>query len=170
MNKTKLALYFAASVVAILLLMFIWFFNSNYSVLGISDVKMMIEDNKSPAITIPATKEQYFNKWQCFDVKTIEISEAEIDYNEKRIVPYIQVNSNKRSLQFNVDPVINWDKKVVINKWKELANNQKSICLFAAYLQTDPDGTSIWYIDRIKTKAGYWDIANSSMGAQVLLR
>jgi hypothetical protein len=120
----------------------------------------MIEDNKEPAITIPGTKEEYFNKWQCFDIKNIEIAEAEIDYNGRRIVPYIQVNSGKHSLQFNVDPVINKDTKIIINKWKELIRDQKAVCIFAAYLQTDPDGASVWYINKLKTKAGYWSFAD----------
>jgi hypothetical protein len=76
-------------------------------------------------------------------------------------VPYIQVSSNKHSFQFNVDPVVHrGDQDVVLNKWKKLIHNQKGICIFAAYLQTDPDGTSVWYISKIKTKAGYWDFAD----------
>jgi len=161
MSKIKRTLYFATAIIVLFLLILVWFLNSNYSVLNISDIKMMIEDNKSPAITIPTTKEQYFNKWQCFNVKSIEIAEAEIDHNGKQIVPYIQVRLNKRSFQFNVDPVIHrGDQKVILNKWEKLIHNQKDICIFGAYLQRDPDGTSVWYISKIKTKAGYWDFAD----------
>jgi hypothetical protein len=161
MNKSKIFLYCSGPIVFVFLFITVWFFNSNYSALNISDIKMMIEDNREPAITIPATKEQYFNKWKCFDVKSLEIDEAEIEYNGRQIVPYIQVNSSNHSFQFNVDPVIHrGDHKIIINKWKELIRNQKSVCIFAAYLQTDPDGTSVWYISKIKTEAGYWDFAN----------
>jgi len=173
MSKTKFTLYFVTSIATVSLLVAVWFFNSTYSILGVSDVKMMIEDRKYPAITIPKTGEQYFNKWQCFDVKEINVLEGEIDYHGKRTVPYIQVDTNKRSIQFNIDPVINMNEKIIINKWKELISNQKAICIFGAYLQTDPDGTSVWYINKIKTKVGYWYFAderaihrNATIGAQ----
>lgn len=160
MNKKEILILVILLVFVISLAAFI-FSRTNYSILGIKDVLMMIEDNKEPAITIPMTGEKYFNKWRCFDVRSIEILEAEIDHNGKQIVPYIQVDSNKHSFQFNVDPVIHrGDEKVIINKWKELVNDQRSVCIFATYLQTDPDGTSVCYISKIKTKAGYWDFAN----------
>ncbi len=161
MPKAKIIFYCSAFIALVFLFITIWFFNSNYSVLNISDLKMMIRDNKDPAITIPSTREQYFNKWQCFSVKHIEIAEAKIELNKAQTVPYIQVSSNNHNFQFNVDPVIHrGDQKIIINKWKELIRNQKSVCIFAAYLQTDPDGTSVWYIGKIKTKAGYWDFAD----------
>lgn len=161
MNKTKIILYCAAAIALVFLFITIWFFNSNYSILEISDVKMMLEDNKKPAITIPSTREQYFNKWQCFNVKHIEIAEAKIELNKAQIVPYIQINSSNHKFQFNVDPAVHrGDQEVILKKWGKLTQNQKGICIFAAYLQTDPDGTSVWYIDKIKTKAGYWDFAD----------
>ena len=81
--------------------------------------------------------------------------------NKAQIVPYIQINSSNHKFQFNVDPAVHrGDQEVILKKWGKLTQNQKGICIFAAYLQTDPDGTSVWYIDKIKTKAGYWDFAD----------
>lgn len=157
----KVIIYFTLIIFVILLITIFLFYNSNYSILNFSDFKIMITDSNKPGITIPTTNEEYYNKWQCFDIKNIEILEAEIDYNGKHIVPYIQVNLEKKHLQFNVDPVVNLDdQKIIINKWKNLIINQKNICIYGAYLQTDPDGTSVWYIDKIKTKLGYWNFAD----------
>jgi hypothetical protein len=162
MNKKNI-LYVTAATIFLIVTILLIFLSTNYSILRIEDIVIMIRDNKSPAITIPHKKEEYFNKWQCFDVKNIEITEAEIYYRGKRLVPYIQVNSKNRSFEFHVDPVINCNKDAVIKKWNELINRQKAICIFAAYLQTDVDGTTVWYIQKLKTKNGYWDISDRAI-------
>jgi hypothetical protein len=161
MNK-KIICYTTSIIILIIAVTAFIFLSSNYSILRIDDIATMIENNKKPAITIPDRNEEYFNKWQCFDVKNIDITYGEIDIYGKRLVPYIQVNSKKQSLQFNVDPSIHWNKDTVIKNWKELIENIKSICFLAAYLQTDPDSTTVWYIKRLKTKNGYWDISDYS--------
>ncbi|MBN1114933.1 MAG: hypothetical protein JXA66_06295 [Oligoflexia bacterium] len=156
-KKTK---YLVLSFAVCIAIAGVVFAKSNYCILGFYDVLAMIDDNASPAITIPETGEEYYNKWQCFSAKNIEIEKAEIDYNGKRGVPLIHARSGLNLLQFNVDPVVKWDSEEVIVKWNELINSRSPVCVFAAFLQKDDDGTSVWYINRIKTRLGYWNIAD----------
>jgi len=162
MRKTRSVLYVLAAIMtAGLISIIILFFSSDYSILGINDFKDAIKSYESPAITIPDKGETYYNKWKCFDTKNVEISEAQIDYNGWRPIPHIDAHSNTRSFYFDLDPVIyQWNTNVVLKNWGKLMNKQKHVCFFAAYLQTDPDGTSSWYIRKIKTLAGYWDVFN----------
>ncbi|MFH1224020.1 MAG: hypothetical protein V1647_06745 [Pseudomonadota bacterium] len=159
MPKVRSVLYMLASVTTVgLLSVIILFLNSDYSILGINDFKDAIMSYESPAITIPDKGESYYNKWKCFDTKNVKIYEAEIDYDGWRPIPHVDAHSNTHSFYFDLDPVIyRWNTNAVLKSWSALMNNQKHVCFFAAYLQTDPDGTQAWYIRKIKTTAGYWD-------------
>ena len=158
----KVSIITFASLLTTLLILTGVFLTSNYSIISVHDIAVAMEDNKTPAISIPNTNEKYFNKWQCFNIEKIQISDAEIEYGTRRNVPLIEIKDGEQLIQFNVDPVIHWNKDAVVKKWSELIQNQKSICIFSAYLQTDPDKTSVWYIKMLKTKKGYWDIADSN--------
>jgi hypothetical protein len=157
----KISIITLTVVLTIFLILSGIFLTSSYSILSLHDMAIAMEDTKTPAITIPNTNQKYFNKWQCFNIKKIKITDAEIEYGTKRNVPLIDVKDDEQLFQFNVDPVIRWNKDAVIKKWSDLIQNQKTICIFSAYLQTDPDKTSVWYIKMLKTKKGYWDIADS---------
>jgi hypothetical protein len=126
-------------------------------VLSFADITMWIDDHRSPAISFPETNQKNYNKWLCFDADSASVSDVEIEYNRKKIVPVFDVYESGDVYQFNIDPEENWNSIAVKRKWNDLLSKQKTICFFAAYLQTDPDCTLAWYITKIKTKNGYWE-------------
>jgi hypothetical protein len=125
----------------------------HYFILDESDYEFMREDNKSPALSIPDKNFKSYNKWQCFDVDDIQFLLAEIDYNGWHKIPSIKIGS----MNFDLDPDINWDIEKVSNYWSDLVDGSRSICIFGAYLQIDDNKNSLWYIQKIKTSNGYWD-------------
>jgi len=160
MRKTRSALYVLAAIItAGVLSIMILFFSSDYSILGINDFKDAIKSYESPAITIPQTGKAYYDKWKCFNTKNIEILKGEVSFSPDtwRSVPLINAHSNKRSFYFEVPHEREWDSDSVTKYWKHLIGEERSICFFAAYLQTDTDGAFIYFINKIKTKTGYWD-------------
>ncbi len=153
----KIIIVVTISFVGIISSGILFFSMTNYSVLGPKDIFIMIKDNKEPAITIPETKEKYFNNWKCFAINNIEITESEVNYYGWHKVPSINVKTKKGLMSFDIDPDIKWNNELVLKKWKELISSERSICIFGAFLQKENDGSSVWYIQRLKTKRGYWD-------------
>jgi hypothetical protein len=133
------------------------FFISDYSVLNIKDLLMTIKDNRTPEITILDNHEQYYNKWRCFSVADVEITEADVDYNGWHKVPSINVKIKNVIKSFDLDPDVTWNNDSIINEWKTLIKDQRSVCIFGAFLQKEENGNSLWYIQKIKTQKGYWD-------------
>lgn len=141
----------------IFLLVAVVFFISNYSILGVQDLLIAVKDNNVPEITILDNNEQHYNKWQCFSVIDVEITEAEVDYNGWHRVPSINIKTKDIVKSFDLDPDVKWNNNKIITEWNNLIKDQKSICIFGAFLQKEKSGNSLWYIQKIKTRKGYWD-------------
>jgi hypothetical protein len=133
------------------------YFYRHYFTLSWSDFMFAWEDNKHVELSRPETGEEYYNRWLCFSVHDSHISDAIIEYNSIRKVPLIEVRSGNKTFQFNVDPEIAWDVDAVQERWRALVYGQDSICFFSVYSETDPDGTEVRYIRRLKSSAGIWD-------------
>jgi hypothetical protein len=133
------------------------YFHRHYFTLSLSDFMFAWEDNKHVELSRPETGEEYYNRWLCFSAHDARISDAIIEYNSIRTVPLIEVRSGNKTFQFNVDPEIAWDVDAVQARWRALVNGQDSICFFSVYSETDPDGTEVRYIRRLKSSAGIWD-------------
>lgn len=141
----------------------ILFLLSNYSILNLGDFVYWYKENMNPAISIPETGEKYYSKWQCFRLTDAKITEVTLDYaTSPRILPIIELNDGSKKLEFDIDPNYNWNKDQVVKKWSDLIQKQEKICIFAAFLQKDPDLTSVWMIIKIKTSIGEWDISENS--------
>ena len=147
------------AVISIIIFVFITvlFSTSNYSILRVKDLLTAIKSSRTSKITIIGNNEQYYNRWQCFSVETVEITEAEVNYNGWHKVPSINVKTKNIVKSFDLDPDVRWDNDKIIKKWRDLIKDQKSICIFGVFLQKEEDGSSLWYIQKIKTKKGYWD-------------
>ena len=133
------------------------FFISNYSILGVKDLLTAIKGKITPEITSLDNHKQYYNKWQCFSLADIEITEAEVDYNGWHKVPSINVKMKNVIKSFDLDPDVKWNNNKIITEWKNLIKDQRSVCIFGAFLQEEKDSNSLWYIQKIKTRKGYWD-------------
>lgn len=149
--------------ISFFIMLMIIFSLSSYSILTLEDFLYWRNGKQTQAISIPETGEKYYNEWKCFKLKNVKVSEVTLDYSSSpRILPILEVKDGKSIFEFDIDPTYNWNKDAVINKWTSLINNQEKICIFSAYLQKDPDLTSVWMISKIKTKNGYWNISEHS--------
>lgn len=117
-----------------------------------ADIEFQINDNISPALSIPDIGFKSFNKWQCFDASDVMIDLTEVDYNGIHSVPMIKI----KNMNFDIDPEIKWDIDKVLSDWNNLFNGASSVCIFGAYLQDLNDEETMWYIESIKTDNGYW--------------
>jgi hypothetical protein len=57
---------------------------------------------------------------------------------------------------FDIDSEENWDCDKILDDWNELIRDQKSICLFGAFLQLEPKNIFLWDLEKIKTGNGHW--------------
>lgn len=135
--------------------------DEKYSILDDNDFAMMKIDNEKPAITIPDENFESFNEWICFNIKDLEITKAEVDYYDWHYVPSINVYIDNHLLSFDLDPDKKWNIDLIIDTWKDLFENQESVCIFGAYLQEIDNNGELWYIQKIKTNNGYWDRSKS---------
>ena len=126
------------------------------SILTEADWQYMEEDNQKPAITIPETGEEYYNKWHCFSSSDIELLFVEIYYDKEKLSPTITTSNDGKYIEFAIDPDRDWDENKVMEYWKSLQRESPSICIFAVYLQETPNG-ELHYIERIKTLHATWD-------------
>ncbi len=135
-----------------------WRLIRNYFLLNWSDLVFAWDDNRDVALSHPDTNEEYYNRWLCFDAASADVSYGVVEYGEARQVPIIDIKSGTRTFQFNVGPEIEWLTAAVQNRWRRLLQNQDSVCIFSVYSETDPDGTEVRYIRKLKTPAGVWDV------------
>lgn len=157
-KKIKISMLAITSIFSLLVILF---YQSSYSILAYEDILYRMEEKKHPAISIPSTGQKYFNEWKCFREENIKILEVTLDYTTApRVLPALEAKVTGKALEFDIDPSYKWNKGVVIKKWNELTNKAEKICILAAYLQTDPDQTSVWMITKIKTNKGSWDISD----------
>jgi hypothetical protein len=101
-------------------------------------------------------------RWQCFPTSGVEFQCAEAQYEGLRRVPLFHVEYASHLYEFSMetDPAPDCDK--VLNDWKKLFKGEDAFCVYAAYLQKlefqPKDGIdgSVWMINRLKTRKGYW--------------
>ncbi len=142
----------------------------DYEILTSKDWEYMRESSHSPALssTLQAKVQwKSYNEWQCFDANEIDLDFETVDYNGIRKIPTIFVMQIYPAKIFDLSPETNWRSVETLNYWKELVEGSSSVCIFAAYLQTDEKGTpdefESWVIEDIKTRKGYWSSDDEEM-------
>lgn len=136
------------------------FINEHYQVLTKEDFDMAHEDNKTSAISWPQSDGSFvesFNKWQCYSTDQIKLSTVEIEDHESKCVPSIEIAHDNFVQLFDIDNEENWDCEKILDDWNELIKNQRSICLFGAFVQYETSNIFLWDLEKIKTENGYWD-------------
>ena len=103
-----------------------------------------------------------FNRWQCFPADQIETMCLEADYGTVRKVPAIHVSYGSHLYEFSMDPEPEPDCEKILDRWKQLLAGEDAFCTFAAFLQdldtneTEAIDGSVWIINQLKTRKGYW--------------
>ena len=108
-----------------------------------------------------------YAEWQCFSIQDIQFECAV--YTDDTTEPSIVAKTQVGTLFFDVysEDELNCDE--TLNQWRALVADGKRICILAAQrpnlnLGTDSNGNpnSLWYLESIKGKHGYWDITEHS--------
>ncbi|MFN8370283.1 MAG: hypothetical protein U0T83_06625 [Bacteriovoracaceae bacterium] len=160
--KKIIVKFFLISVVLLFNLSFSWQDNS-YDILNENDWNLYKQNNENPALSSSVQDEiqwKSYNKWRCFSSEKLEFSCGTVDYNGEHDVPIINIEDN----EYDLSPEYTWDCKKIIQVWSKLIENEKSVCIYGAYLQDlelEKITSSLWYIERIKTSKGYFQ-ANQS--------
>jgi len=116
------------------------------------------EDNLRPVITITGTNEEYYNEWDCYDSRELEVVSVEVTYRgeENYRSPTVYAYKNGKLIEFSLDPVPLANSKKVIKTWKNLIHDSISTCMKSAFLQNTSE-SELRIVDRIKTQNGVWD-------------
>ena len=109
-----------------------------------------------------------YNQWLCFPVESVEVTCLNAEYNGVVQVPTIHVVQAQHYFEISMDPDPKPDCAVITHRWRELLQDQREFCVYAAPLQ-EYDGVlpdsrakdgSVWIINRVKTASGYWDFSS----------
>ncbi|MEQ1664043.1 MAG: hypothetical protein ABL927_01555 [Bdellovibrionales bacterium] len=141
---------------------------NHYDLLSAEDQEMEAQDQDiTPALSsgLHATNQwESFNTWQCFSTESIQPECSELDYGALH-VPTLRMSAGTTLYDFSLDPEPDLDCEQTLAKWVALLENQRSFCVYAAYLQKYPDNPfesdgfeewHLWIVDQIKTYNGYW--------------
>lgn len=135
-------------------------FQRDYELLNETDYQLALQDNISPAISIPnedGTWLYSYNKWMCFPAEYLDINKSKVNYNGWKELPSINTNySEKKTLVFELDHDEDWDTNSIVLKWIEELTNSQSVCIFGAFLESY-DNEYIYFIEKIKFENSYWD-------------
>lgn len=141
--------------------------NDNDNILEDEDYRMWEYDlSQGPILSSPLNAKEKFesyNEWHCFSTDSIELECTDINYNDKdKQVPTIIAKTDTLIYNFDLSPEIDWDCPEIIHTWNDLFEDERSICVYAAYLQdlefdnSNSERNTLWYISRIKTSGDYW--------------
>jgi len=139
-----------------------------YDILSEADLAQEeIESTAHPALSAAYDEEPYwqsFNKWMCFPAEAVQTYCAEIDYGQSYL-PTFRVSDDKHHFyEFDLDPTPNLNCDETLSQWRELLENQRSFCVYAAYLQDLDDERELWVVDTIKSSRGLWSIRSNVGG------
>jgi hypothetical protein len=105
-----------------------------------------------------------FNEWRCFSTKDIELTYLEHIWDPetkpelKERSAAIGVSSNEGHLEFDYEDshFTGQNPDLILSKWKGLIAGERTVCIYAAYLEELDETTSSWIITGLKTTRGYW--------------
>jgi len=135
-----------------------------------SDFGMQQDDNQDgPALSSASNIDfqwESYNQWQCFSRDQITLDCAE--YDESSMVPSIRAESASGIFFFDLHVEDGLLCENTLAEWRNLVNSGNETCIFAAHMPSVEMGVdensnkqiSLWYIDQIKGKGGYWALRN----------
>jgi len=134
----------------------------HYDILSESDLELeAIESTTRPALGAALDAEPYwqsFNEWRCFATDIIQPYCAEIDYGKSHL-PTLRISESDGKLyEFSLDPGPTLNCEETLNEWISLLENQRGVCVYAAYLQDLDAEHELWIIDTVKSYSGGWTV------------
>ena len=127
-----------------------------------------VTNNPTAPISIQDSNGQLvpsYNEWICLSSQDLVLtcSEHEFEEDETVIVPMISVDDGNKVFEFEVSSSETLDCNDTLEQWVKLVDSENAICVLAAYLQNLTfkddeviDNHSLWILDGLKTKKGYW--------------
>lgn len=136
----------------------------SFQILGPADQLLETEAQKSAALSSgyqPNLQWQSFSQWQCFPSRIVYISLEKVDRFK---LPYMEVKTQNRYFVFSLTPR-DLDQKPVYQKWTDFKVQSADLCIFAAKLPAKwhSSESELWYVDRVKTRAGEWVLDEESI-------
>jgi hypothetical protein len=128
------------------------------------------ETQEEPALSSRVDDEnpwESYNQWLCFDTRDItptftgHFLHPEDPSKETR-TPAIQAEIPEETLVFDLEPAhlkfmaCEDCAPQVIEKWEELTDRERAICIYAAHLQDLSADESYWVLSKLKTSKGFW--------------
>lgn len=121
------------------------------------DWEYLHKDNERPAITIPESKERYYNEWTCHLRENLSIEIVPVIYDEKEMGSVtIYAEEGQRVTEYALDPEPMEFSNLIKDKWTALITGTDEVCFVSAFLQNGSEG-ELRIVQRIKTQYGIWD-------------
>lgn len=134
--------------------------DKHYFILSDFDFAFAKENQKSPAITWPqddGSQFASFNEWSCYATNEISIGLARVVYDEvEKCVPTIEASYQDKIINFDLDPDVTWSCDEILDSWRELVQDQESICIYGSITSQMNDSNILGYLNRFKTARGMW--------------
>ena len=156
------------SCVAIVIILALPLSANMYSdILSVEDYELQTKDSLKPVMTSgPDDINQWksYNQWSCFHSKRVSYECA--IYSDTIEIPSLNININNHTYMFDIpipDKEFIEDCANVLAEWEDLIKSSEEVCIYGAYMpgvdeENYPNDFSIWYLVKIKTENGYWEI------------
>ena len=108
----------------------------------------------------------------CFDVRDTELGHLEVEGGRSRdiIIPMIAAGMPGHEFEFSIFGEKQSRNDEIYDDWAELLDGARSICVYAAYLQSLDDGSDVpasaWIVNEVKTENGYWSFDDRAVDAE----
>lgn len=136
----------------------------------LTDVDRQLEEEQStPALSSglhEKTSWESFNEWQCFPISAVELTctQHAFDPDKKPLVwtnvASVLVENSNKLISFDFEEWRNVECNSILGEIKALISEERSLCIYAAYLQELGDNHSYWIPTVLKTAKGYWPNQN----------
>jgi len=131
----------------------------------LSEEDIEIEQSQStPALSsVPTEKPQWesFNEWQCFPIESINLECSVhilgegLNQREERY-PCLVAMTSTQTMSFDFDETSSESCESALDEWRALLHGQRTVCVYAAYLQDLEEKHGYWIGRTLKTASGYW--------------
>lgn len=131
------------------------------NILSQQDIDMQMEGYSwGPALSSspedPNAWEAY-NEWRCFATEEIHLSCSIYDVSTE--VAGMQIYSEGMNYFYDLPVESNLNCYETLLTWRDLIGKSLQVCIFAAQLPgAIAESGSLWYIQKIKTEYGYWNL------------
>jgi hypothetical protein len=134
----------------------------SFSLLTVEDYELETSLREEvPALSSPINSNapwESYNEWRCFPTQDIETkcTDIQTDPGVSQKIPTIVAELGEERFEYDLDPSKRWNCDSALEEWAQIISDSDQICIFGAFLQPLEAGTSLWVLDRFKSRRGYW--------------